>query len=227
MGLCIEFDGQRMGTGYAWSSATVSVTYGLDTEVWTPSAAVAEPHTAWSELAAWIADAARPWSPVTATVTWARGTLDDGSGAVEFGIVYSVDPDTFTPSAAFEQLSAANDNLYPVSTWPPTGYNVREWKRRGYMGDAANTGAARAGVTGLGDLAWTAEAVMSWSEVQTLTDLLAACTSPRRGWILQQTTGGTPSQYGTWRQVAIGAIQSSRLGPTLFRVTIELGGDAL
>lgn len=227
MGLCIEFDGQRLGTGYAWSAATVSVTLAPDTEVWTPSAVVADPYTAYTELAAWIADAARPWSPVTAEVTWQRALLNSGSGGVGLGLACSVEFDAITPSAAFEALTDAANNAYPVSTWPPSGYNVREWKRRGYTGDAANTGAARSGVTGLGDLAWTAEAVMPWSEVETLTDLLAACTSPRRGWILQQTTGGTPTQYGTWRQVAIGAIQSSRLGPSLFRVSIELGGDAL
>jgi hypothetical protein len=237
MALCVEFDGQRLGTGYAWSSATVSVTYGLDTEVWTPSADVADPYTAYSELAAWIADGARPWASVTASVTWQRGILDIGNGAggVELGVAYSVLPDTFTPSAAFDALTTVNDNIYPVSVWPPNGWTVKQWHRQGFMGDASNTGPARPGATGLGAIAWTAEAIMTLDDCNALQSLLKAATSPRRGWILQESTGGIPTpytmsrqvDYGTWRQVAIGPMTQTRAGVSLWRVTLELGADPL
>jgi hypothetical protein len=231
MALCVEFDGQRLGTGYAWASATVSVTYGLDTEVWTPSADVADPYTAYSELAAWIADPARAWATVTVSVsvTWERGILDIGNGAggVEFGLAYSIAPDTFTPSAAFEALTAANENPYAVSVWPPNGWTVKQWHRQGFMGDASNTGPARPGATGLGAIAWTAEAIMPLDDCNALQALLKAATSPRRGWILQESTGGTPAQYGTWRQVAIGPMTQARAGVSLWRVTLELGADPL
>jgi hypothetical protein len=227
MALCVEFDGQRMGTGYAWSSATVSVTLGLDTEVWTPSADVADPYTAYSELAAWIADGARPWAPVTASVTWIRTFLASGSGAVEFGLVYDVEFDAVTKSAAFEALADAANNAYPINVWPPNGWTVKQWHRQGFMGDASNTGPARPGATGLGAIAWTAEAIMPLDDCNALQALLKAATSPRRGWILQESTGGAPTAYGTWRQVAIGPMTQARAGVSLWRVTLELGADPL
>jgi hypothetical protein len=106
---------------------------------------------------------------------------------------------------------------------------VRTWIRRGYKGQAAAYGATRNGVVGLGDLQATATGILTRDEVDSLTALLYAATSPRRGYILQESTGpsATPGAWGTWRAVSIGEVTVERAGPTLWRVSLELGGDPL
>ena len=231
MALSIEFDPLRLPTvdGYSWANVALSADYiGIGDEPWTLAAGVADSYGALRDLLAWGQDAARIWHPDPFTVRWTRG-LAGVDGLTGVAVLEPVEWAVESPTADAEALLFGAPSSAATTIWPASGWDVRTWVRRGYKGQAAAYGATRGGVVGLGDLQATATGILSRSEVDSLNALLYAATSPRRGWILQESTGpsATPGAWGTWRQVSIGEVTLDRAGPTLWRVSLELGGDAL
>ena len=231
MALSLEFDPARLPTvdGYSWAnvSATISYpTYSSDT--WTLTAGITDPYAALQDLIAWGQDGARPWDGEPFAVRWTRylsGVTGETGTAAWEPVEWSIDS---APDDTYSLLFSG-DGTAATTVWPSTGWDVRVWRRRGYKGQAAAYGATRGGVVGLGDLQATATGILTRDEVDSLQALLYAATSPRRGHILQESTGpsDTPGAWGTWRAVSIGEVTLERAGPTLWRVSLELGGDPL
>lgn len=231
MALSIEFDPLRLPTvdGYSWAAVSMVIDYGAySSDTWTLSAGITDPYSALQDLMTWGQDPARPWDGEPFTVRWSRylAGVDGLTGTaawepVEWQIVGGTD-DAFS-------LLFSGDGTAATTIWPASGWDARTWLRKGYKGQAAAYGATRSGVVGLGELGATATGILNRSEVDSLNALLWAATSPRRGWILQESTGpsATPGAWGTWRQVSIGEVTVERANSTLWRVSLELGGDAL
>lgn len=225
MMLSLEFDPARLGLTETWAAAEVDVTVGMDTETFSLPAGITDAYSAYTALAAWVSDGARPWAPLAAEVTWTDSTSGNGVPCVQFGLSAV---DSLARNADWLALADSVEVAAATTIRPELGFTLQEWLPQGPRGDGTAKGATRDTVPTFGDYRWTAEAVMSRTTLDGLTALLYAATSPRRGWVLQQSTGPTgPDQWGTWRQCAIGEVTVDRAGPRLWRVSMQLGGAAL
>lgn len=223
--LTLEFDPTRLGLTETWAAASVDVTVGLDTETFSLPAGITDAYSAYAALVEWINDGARPWALLDAELTWTNGTSGTNIGCVQFGVT---GVDTLAKNADWSGLADSSEVAATTTIRPELGWTLQEWVPRGLRGDGTAKGATRDSVPVWGDLRWTAEAVMSRATLDAFTALLYAATSPRRGWVLQQSAGPAgPDQWGIWRQAAIGNVTVSRQGALLYRVAMELSGAAL
>lgn len=226
--LALEFDPTRLGLTETWAAASVDVTVGLDTETFSLPAGITDAYSAYAALVEWMADPARLWAPMSVELTWTSESSDNGIPVVQFWPSNINELDDFSPNADWRALTQGVDNPVAVTIRPELGWTLQEWVPRGLRGDGTAKGATRDSVPVWGDLRWTAEAVMTRATLDAFTALLYAATSPRRGWVLQQSTGPSGiDQWGIWRQAAIGAVTVSREGARLYRVAMELSGAAL
>ena len=143
-----------------WTAATLDVTIGVDTDLFTPTSAVHSAYAWGNEFTAWIAAAGRPWVAlgVTAQWGWRLSEVSPYLGRVDLGLLVS-EAWSWVATGASEALTGIPSDAQIAATWyygnnvgPVAGCVVPHepgvWGRGGVItfssdsGDAGSFGAA-------------------------------------------------------------------------------------
>lgn len=227
-----------------WAAAQVTITVGGLPDTWTCPATANSARQAIDDLAAWANDFARPWGGIALfSWNWARNPDDGGAllSLTNSGGVFD-----YQPNLAAELLLGLQTSLGRVTvtgtssaagTWAPApdGYlplrGGTEWLRGD--GQASAVGTVRPGVPGLA--AWWArcQVVVEARDLARLTDVLQWASHPRRVWLrLSNVTRASesvvpPGDTTGWRLLALGQVQRSAQGVSLWSVGLDVQGEAV
>lgn len=203
---------------------TMDVTVGAATETYTNAATDADVVASIAALVSWANDAGRAWFGTrTFAWTWAR-QASTGAGLLTLaatGGLFSITAGSL-PTLGFAAAAGISTitGSAAAGSWAPLSHAISRDFRLLDKGDAGGAGAIRPGVPGLAHREPKLTAIGSATDAARLAAVLALASTPRRLRVWQTHTG-------SWVEVALGAVNRTAQGPTLYSFTFDVAGDAV
>lgn len=211
----------------AFDSVWIQIQYGVDADIYVPTAGLANVYDIMVEFVAWANNPARPASWGVAGLvfawSWARDPATGGALlTLSANLAFSINTVTGGLNIPMMVGHTSSTGTYPAQgTWVPSvPIAISAAALLLGEGDAGGSSLIRPGSPGIACGQPKVEAIGTALDAARLAGILALAQTPRRGWMYQVHTG-------TWFRFAIGAISRSAEGAQNYRFTFEVSGTAI
>ena len=206
-----------------WAAATITITIGVTSHVWTCPASALNAYDAIVDFTSWLPGV---FSGQTVAALFARNPADAG---LLIQLSFSTTTALLMPNGAATSLlgftmasgTTVTATASAWGSWAPAQTDGRINQALDYpmvegSGDAGGAGAIRAGVPAFGLVKPRVDAFGSALDAGRLTAMLANAPSLRLGWFFRTIDR-------TWRQFSVGPVARSSVGHNLYKFTFDVG----